>query len=611
MDFILTKVIADNIKMDKLLIYNIVFHYHNEDIELLDYYLQNLNTMITNVFSTSIIDIKFNIIFFVSNLENFVTILRSKFIITNTDLKEHIIYENNTNILKTKYYIVKINNFNFSISVHNILSKPYKKLNSNDLDKTKINIDLIDIGTNSIGFKRYVSNIMAWNTYYKYKKDNDNTKKYKIIKVFLWQIDYGTFIGLPILLHSKINDKNITKLLKNKFNYLFESKKFLSLNNNILQNYDLVKSLEDNNIYENIYSNFDFYYFFIVHISTVINNFEILHFTALNFIPADENKQIKFSFDNKEYVLNSYPNKPKSYFDNELNKYINLPKSHYDKFYITDILLSKIIKENISRPITYNKNFTSFSEDLLYTSLIMKIKKIIISHPFLCISKCKLNNSNIKKINNKLYEMIYILLPRDDLSNSKSFEIYNFLSNIKHDVSNVSQDEEFIEFEKLVKKYESYQNGGNNKIICNIQNKINTIVYQNKYNVIIQIFNKYQYQKYFQNNIVVDNYNKLLILINMETNFIYYESIINSNGFAYNENYQFSNKDYKLFENTINIINKNEYSNEYANFIKEYIFNQINPNNSQKENKYLTKYLKYKQKYFNLKNKLINLSTKF
>ena len=101
-----------------------------------------------------------------------------------------------------------------------------------------------------------------------------------------------------------------------------------------------------------------FFYFVLTHIETVIQNFNIVHFTTLNIIETN-----KIYIDNKNFI-NSIPYKPKNYFDEHYKLY----KSHYDKFYITDIGLTYLYENEISRPITYNKNFTSFSEDLLYTN---------------------------------------------------------------------------------------------------------------------------------------------------------------------------------------------------------------------------------------------------
>ena len=60
----------------------------------------------------------------------------------------------------------------------------------------------------------------------------------------------------------------------------------------------------------------------------------------------------------------------------------------------------------------YFDAYTSFSEDLLYTSLLFKLKKLIIPHPFLNITKCSHKQLN-KQLNNKenKYELIYIFLP--------------------------------------------------------------------------------------------------------------------------------------------------------------------------------------------------------
>lgn len=146
------------------------------------------------------------------------------------------------------------------------------KIISHDDLKTKIeDIDVID-GSKSIGFKRYVSNIMSWNIYSKFSKINKKNTIYNKIKTFLFQIDYGTIIGLNILLHPdvnkiKINKKNInlskpknSVLPHNKFNYWNETKKFISNNSYISNSYSIENNVRDKNI-ETLHSEYDFIIF--------------------------------------------------------------------------------------------------------------------------------------------------------------------------------------------------------------------------------------------------------------------------------------------------------------------------------------------------------------
>ncbi len=78
-------------------------------------------------------------------------------------------------------------------------------------------------------------------------------------------------------------------------------------------------------------------------------------------------------------------------------------------------------KNDIILPITYNKNYTSFNEDILYTNMICKIEHIFIPHPFLAFSKCKykkpLEDLEIKPTTNPIIklELIYTLLPYDNV----------------------------------------------------------------------------------------------------------------------------------------------------------------------------------------------------
>jgi hypothetical protein len=54
--------------------------------------------------------------------------------------------------------------------------------------------------------------------------------------------------------------------------------------------------------------------------------------------------------------------------------------------------------------------------------MLSKISNLVIPHPFLAISKCKDNLENPQKVQNiKPYELIYMLLPFDDVNNLKSY----------------------------------------------------------------------------------------------------------------------------------------------------------------------------------------------
>ena len=50
----------------------IIFYYHNESIELMNYYLDNLETIFKKIKSTLKIKIIINIVFFVSYIEEFI-----------------------------------------------------------------------------------------------------------------------------------------------------------------------------------------------------------------------------------------------------------------------------------------------------------------------------------------------------------------------------------------------------------------------------------------------------------------------------------------------------------------------------------------------------------
>lgn len=115
-----------SIVYEYLLYYNIVFYYHNESIELLDYYLKNLQFLFTNISNTDKNEILFGVNFFVSNLDFFIQNLTSKY--TNYQKSNklvHKIYENNKNYIETIYCTIKFDEYNFYINVHEIISKPY------------------------------------------------------------------------------------------------------------------------------------------------------------------------------------------------------------------------------------------------------------------------------------------------------------------------------------------------------------------------------------------------------------------------------------------------------------------------------------------------------
>lgn len=90
----------------------------------------------------------------------------------------------------SKYYYDNIYKYNGS----EFIFTPYK-----------INEQNINDGSKSIGFERYVSNIMSWNIYEKINNKCDNYKNFNKIKVFLFQIDYGTIIGIHIFLNPSIS----------------------------------------------------------------------------------------------------------------------------------------------------------------------------------------------------------------------------------------------------------------------------------------------------------------------------------------------------------------------------------------------------------------------
>lgn len=592
----------ENNELKNLCYYNIVFHYYNEPIELLNYYFQNLKNLFDNVIFNQEIEIKFCVNFIVSEIEKFIELLcTNKYIKSNKYIKgKHKIYENKDNFIETKYVNVLLLNYNFEINIHEIVSKPYKNINSNKFENItecfhndkkiiKLNNNNIKIennqiidGSKSIGYKRYVANIMSWNIYEKNKILNENNVSYNQIKVFLFQIDFGTIIGLHVLLHPLINKitinndtidlsknnsfelliKNINKTeffnQNNNYNYWYESKKFFKEQNFINSFYNIDNCINKDYI-ETIFSNYDFAFFVLVHIDIVMKNFNIIHFTTLSL--TNSSKEIKLNYNGKNLKTKSIPYKPTNYY----NEYFKINKLHYDKFYITDIGLTYLYENSISRPITYNKNYTSFSEDLLYTSLLYKLKKLIIPHPLLNITKCSYKKELSKTNENKL-ELIYIFCPQDDIGNYKIFDIMNYYNNIKHNVKPQMQNDEIIQLknnitnnnllinnnsDEIYKLLDNKNIIDNNKIECSIKNKTNTQIYIKKYKISQFIFNHF---------ILVNNINikenllvkcdNLIILLN--SNKINYEKILcdgkNDNLLNYyNNKYNFATTNYNIF----------------------------------------------------------------
>ena len=63
--------------LKNLIYYNIVFYYHNEPIELLTYYFDNLNYLFANMIKDDNNQLIFSVNFFVSNLKNFILSLKN------------------------------------------------------------------------------------------------------------------------------------------------------------------------------------------------------------------------------------------------------------------------------------------------------------------------------------------------------------------------------------------------------------------------------------------------------------------------------------------------------------------------------------------------------
>ena len=628
------------------LLYNIVIYYHNEDIKLLNYYIANFDNIFKLIFSNKQIKISFNINIIVSNIDQFI-IKYNKLFKKNINIKlkkKEKIYENNENYLEYNKIIIELDLFN--INIIELISKPYKLLDKDQLYNKINQLNIInyeiDYGINSIGFKRYFANIMTYNIYHLL---NDTDNKKNKLNIFLWQIDFGTFIGLPAILHPSINkirkidsiiendilDEN-ESILKYKSLYWYYSKLYLINQEEICNKYVID---DTHNSLENLYSEFDFYYFILLHIERYVQGQRIMHFTCLSI---DKTITYEVKYNNKWINYRGFPNintkitqfKPKNQYRNNL--LYPLSYGHYDKFYITDISLTKLNYKDKSHPITYNKNFTSFNEDILYTDTINYItpKELIIPHPFLAISKCiikddvptsfdnwrfrqlaslrdekdenNIDNTNDNK-NNKI-ELLYSFMTQNDIKSYDIINANNILNNTNSSV--IFNPYEENEIKNFI--------GGN--IDCNISNKQNTKKYIDKYNLLKKIYDKYikslSYNKQKQNlliNKLIDN-NYIICVFDKSSTIEYIkDNILSDNDIIknYNNTYDFTKipkininikkikESYKKYNNTLNI------------FIDEYLKKCIDllsiKNKTQNGGiNYKEKYFKYKYKYLRLKD---------
>jgi hypothetical protein len=71
-------IFINNKKFKNFIYYNIVFYYHNEPIELMTYYLNNLKFLFNNIIHDNNNLIQFCISFFVSDLDKFIESLKKK-----------------------------------------------------------------------------------------------------------------------------------------------------------------------------------------------------------------------------------------------------------------------------------------------------------------------------------------------------------------------------------------------------------------------------------------------------------------------------------------------------------------------------------------------------
>lgn len=241
----------------------------------------------------------------------------------------------------------------------------------------------------------------------------------------------------------------------------------------------------------------------------------------------------------------------------------------------------------------------------MYTNALYRVNDLFVPHPFLAFSKCK-NDENIKSNNeiiSKPIELIYVLLPFDDLDNLKPYELYNWIHQNKIGVNFDVQTEAINKF-----KINNTLNNMNGGYLCDIKFKTNTYVYTKKVDSIIKI-----YGLIIKKNIIIDNYifkddidSNIRIVIDNNINKF---KKLNQSYENYNSKYDFNGIKYikTKSDNTLNNELKFDYSNNISNFIKKYILTDgkcedelyLVKNNDLIHLK--NKYLKYKYKYIRLK----------
>lgn len=548
------------------------FYHHSETIEILPYYINNIKNLIKY---TNGIDFYINIL--TSDIKKILEPINSKYnkkyqytgkTIKLKEKKDKYIYglcENielddikiciiellsipNEKLLKDYYEnIDKLNDIDEKINFFNEYEKQNKDeilgyLADNDNINNLINLkkklkeNNINIGIDSIGFKRYFAQILSLN-YLCNSKYNDSN-------VYNWQIDYSSMLGIPaiymkkyvdikfdidkidnkiinnldnnkdiILFHhrnigkfkTKINKilpnnqnniiiKNMNILLSTS-NFWYEGRQFINNNSNLIDEYnnqyDMIYELTDEikKTYKNRLelfvskNNLDFFHFFkCFYGQKQINN--ITMFAAMNIdntqlttlIDKDGNQYGYSGFTSLNEKATGNQTKPKT----DKNGYLKI--GHYDKFNIINInnIKNLINKKNIY--LTYNKNFTSINEDILFTDLLQSHNKVIIPHIFLAVTKCvPIPNGpdSQPKTSKQMKEFIYLFNYFDDVDNNKIYtDEYpkKYKTNFK---SFVEEDIKAMEVDKQI--------GGDlaflKNIRCNIATKTPTRKYTEKYRI--------------------------------------------------------------------------------------------------------------------------------
>jgi len=434
-------------------IYVITIHHHKEKLSLLDYYINQLDSL-NYVQKKYYNDVKFELYFFTSLPHNiFYDNIPLHFVEGEMSKIEEISLKYKTIDIKLKITTINIKGTHCDITLNLVNILPFdiqiasvefnisKEELTCECDKLRESGNIV-WSNNHIGTKRFVSQLMLFQKQCQY--DNNN--------YYHWQIDYGTKIGIPYYINyvgiedSKLadllsfeiakeqthnnseleaplftnlvdfkTDENYEKILKyqkkfasdekatkvgvvltpdNEYNHLCYAKEYLvHLNKIINGKFELL----NDNITEIIASKFDFVLFFI----NQYDNRDFMHFTT-GAISNEEKPKIIYT-KTKIDINRSRQHKEKSegsFRPRYIHKHPSISTGHYDKYYISNIKLFLKYK------ICYNPYLIISNEDTYLTKQLYdfylrnilkkhqeteKYEKVICPFYFMAYIKCYTN----------------------------------------------------------------------------------------------------------------------------------------------------------------------------------------------------------------------------